>query len=1010
MKNTSKRLGGAILACTLALTQLSATALATDSVAVSARSTLSDVSSSWAATSIERWLDVGLVQGDEQGRFNPSNNLTRGELATIFTNMFGLTQRAANNYADLNGNEWYADAILKCTAAGIMNGDGVNCNATMAVTRQEAMTMFARALGIENGNISTLGQFKDGSSTASWAASALSAMVDMNIIAGVGNGLLAPTANIDRASTMKLLDNAIASYANSSESIHVSNGNKFVIVNSSTGTSGPVEISGYTAGVVVTSGARNGITLNSLIADTVKVDSGVSITISGDSAIKQLDINDGSSVSISKNSTVTTANLNSSANVENSGEIKNLVVNVKSTINNNGTISYARINVSDVIIDGTAPVEISLGNNATAPTNSKGQTVTEIGSSGSGGGSSSSNVSRVTVNSIGELKTALQSSADVLRITLAGNSENYTSSASETMTFRGSELTIDFGSIKPSNGNIAIDAPNATSITFDDSGLNSNGSVFQYLWINAPKADVKNNVQFENINIQAVSNSTFHALDAASSIRIGCGTLEIGQNAKNAVININDTTGVTTVKGNVNTLTVGDGVGHEVNVEANVGSMEIQEQANVVIAPNGAVDNATVASSASGSTISGEGSITTLTTSASVVIEGSLDVGTVNVPISTGAITITVNGSASIDRIASNGANVDIVDNSTGNVPSGTVSVDNIYAITDDVKTQYVYGDMLDLSNVKLNVKYNDGTTNTISVADNPSVTVSVAKKNTASDVRQDILLDSIGDYTVTLSYMGKTATYDITVTEKPITSASITGLGKIAPVVGGEAYTIAEDIDVTPVCCEVGSIAWSDGSQSAVQIFEAGKTYTATISLTADENYKFDNAFAPTVDVNGTVKEGQVLQGGKTMTFTITFPQTVIDDAAITSDNVYSLITALQSKYSEGMSWTNDNFYQSDSLNSAGYGCEAFALICSDAAFGSLPVSKTHSDFDDILVGDMIRMNNDTHTVVVLEKKVDSVVVAEGNYNSSIHWGREISRQSLEDGGFTVRTRYPGV
>ena len=95
-------------------------------------------------------------------------------------------------------------------------------------------------------------------------------------------------------------------------------------------------------------------------------------------------------------------------------------------------------------------------------------------------------------------------------------------------------------------------------------------------------------------------------------------------------------------------------------------------------------------------------------------------------------------------------------------------------------------------------------------------------------------------------------------------------------------------------------------------------------------------------------------------------------------------------------------------SMRMTGYGCEGFALICSDAAFGELPLSSTHSDFDNVKVGEILRVNNNTHSVVVLEKKQNSVVVAEGNYNESIHWGREITRQSLEAGNFYARSRYP--
>lgn len=127
-----------------------------------------------------------------------------------------------------------------------------------------------------------------------------------------------------------------------------------------------------------------------------------------------------------------------------------------------------------------------------------------------------------------------------------------------------------------------------------------------------------------------------------------------------------------------------------------------------------------------------------------------------------------------------------------------------------------------------------------------------------------------------------------------------------------------------------------------------------------------------------------------------------------VTDDNIREIIYGLKAEYPEGRSWTDDDDYYSEALRSYGGGCAAFGLICSDAVFGALPISSQHSDFDRIRVGDMVRVNHDTHTVVVLEKRVDSIVVVEGNYNQAIHWGREISRKSLEAGEFYAETRYP--
>lgn len=126
-----------------------------------------------------------------------------------------------------------------------------------------------------------------------------------------------------------------------------------------------------------------------------------------------------------------------------------------------------------------------------------------------------------------------------------------------------------------------------------------------------------------------------------------------------------------------------------------------------------------------------------------------------------------------------------------------------------------------------------------------------------------------------------------------------------------------------------------------------------------------------------------------------------------ITDENIREILYGLKADYPEGMEWTNDNYYSSSVLG-GGLGCAGFAFLCSDAVFGDLPRTGTHSDFDAIRVGDYVRMNNDTHSVTVLEKRADSIVVTEGNYNSSIHWGREISRKSLEAGNFFVVTRYP--
>lgn len=110
-------------------------------------------------------------------------------------------------------------------------------------------------------------------------------------------------------------------------------------------------------------------------------------------------------------------------------------------------------------------------------------------------------------------------------------------------------------------------------------------------------------------------------------------------------------------------------------------------------------------------------------------------------------------------------------------------------------------------------------------------------------------------------------------------------------------------------------------------------------------------------------------------------------NSSGLTEQDVYDAIIALKSQYPEGMTWTNDNKYD-------GYGgCAAFGAICAEAAFGKTSGTRV-AGYEGARVGDRIRY--DGHTVVVLDDAGDHYVVAEGNYNNQIRWGREVPKSRL--------------
>ena len=127
------------------------------------------------------------------------------------------------------------------------------------------------------------------------------------------------------------------------------------------------------------------------------------------------------------------------------------------------------------------------------------------------------------------------------------------------------------------------------------------------------------------------------------------------------------------------------------------------------------------------------------------------------------------------------------------------------------------------------------------------------------------------------------------------------------------------------------------------------------------------------------------------------------------TEQEAYQAIIAMKADYPEGRSWNNSNSYSwKGGIYSFGSGCAGFAFLLSDAAFGSLRARIIDTiDYDALRVGDILRINNNTHSVVILEKRADSVVIAEGNFNSSIHWGRELPKSTVMSATYYI-TRYP--
>lgn len=220
--------------------------------------TYGDTAGHWAESSIERWSGHGIIQGSN-GLFDPNGQLTCAQLATILAKLLKLPAAKDAGFTDNTADAWYYDAINRCAAAGILNGNGDGTVTPEApITRERAMVMLARALGIEPIRKPDLTKYTDAAQVSAYAQGYVAALIEAGIVGGVTADELAPQANINRASTVTILDRAISTYADKAGATVKADGKGLVLVVAEN-----VKITGAPEGtkIVVADGAT-GLTVN----------------------------------------------------------------------------------------------------------------------------------------------------------------------------------------------------------------------------------------------------------------------------------------------------------------------------------------------------------------------------------------------------------------------------------------------------------------------------------------------------------------------------------------------------------------------------------------------------------------------------------------------------------------------------------------------------------------------------------------------------------------------------
>ena len=169
----------------------------------------------WYADAVSAAVDNGLLYGKSSTIIDPNGDMTRAEMAAIINRSFGCYKTAdISQYKDVAKSKWYYKDVALAVQMGTYNGRSSSAMAPDSpITRQEAMTVVARALELDYDSYSKtdLSVFSDRSEISNWAMPYVRAMVGADYIHGRGK-VLAPLDNITRAEFAQIFYNIIGTY------------------------------------------------------------------------------------------------------------------------------------------------------------------------------------------------------------------------------------------------------------------------------------------------------------------------------------------------------------------------------------------------------------------------------------------------------------------------------------------------------------------------------------------------------------------------------------------------------------------------------------------------------------------------------------------------------------------------------------------------------------------------------------------------------------------------------
>lgn len=177
--------------------------------AASTSAAVNDIKGHWAAATIQKMVDQGVVTGMPDGSFRPDNSISRAQFATLVVKAFKLDGKSGKVFNDTK-NHWAKDYIATANTYGILNGySDTRFGPDDPITREQMAVMIVKADNLQS-NGSAL-SFSDSNKISSWAKEAVATAGANQLIKGFPDGSFQPQAGATRAQAAVVISNAQSS-------------------------------------------------------------------------------------------------------------------------------------------------------------------------------------------------------------------------------------------------------------------------------------------------------------------------------------------------------------------------------------------------------------------------------------------------------------------------------------------------------------------------------------------------------------------------------------------------------------------------------------------------------------------------------------------------------------------------------------------------------------------------------------------------------------------------------